>query len=147
MDRSQSLDRDELEKFLASLTDYKPAIPDQLVRYYLSRSGFTTDDVRIQRLISLAAQKFLADIANDAISHSRLRQNATASSRKSSAAAKDPKVTLTVDDLERALREYGVMLRKPPYFADSVTTGVTDSPPTTAKPAAPAPNPPSKPSK
>lgn len=126
MDRSGAMDREELEKFLASLSDYKPAIPDELVRHYLSRAGFTTDDVRIERFISLAAQKFLADIANDAIAHSRLRQNSAPASRKGNAAAKDTKVTLTVDDLERALREYGVVLKKPPYFADSVSAGAPD---------------------
>ena len=125
MDRSRALDRDEVEKFLCSLTDYKPAIPDELVRYYLARSGFVTEDVRLERLISLAAQKFVADVANDAISHSRLRQASSGAPKKGS--AKEMRVTLTVDDLERALREYGVVLRKPPYFADTVSAGVQDT--------------------
>lgn len=126
MDRSRALDHEETDKFLASLTDYSPAIPDALVRYYLSRAGFTTDDVRLERLIAVAAQKFLADVANDAIAHSRLRVAGSAPTRKQ---AKDPKVTLTVDDLERALREYGVMLRKPPYFADNVAAGAPEGGP------------------
>jgi transcription initiation factor TFIID subunit 10 len=130
MDRSRVLDQEEVEKFVASLADYKPAIPDELVRYYLSRAGFVTDDVRVERLIAVAAQKFIADIANDAIANSRLRAAATpaSGSRAKAAAARDPKVTLTVDDLERALREYGVNLRKPPYFADSVSAGLPDTP-------------------
>jgi transcription initiation factor TFIID subunit 10 len=130
MDRSRVLDQGEVEKFVASLADYKPAIPDELVRYYLSRAGFVTDDVRVERLIAVAAQKFIADIANDAIANSRLRAAATpaSGSRAKAAAARDPKVTLTVDDLERALREYGVNLRKPPYFADSVSAGLPDTP-------------------
>lgn len=122
-----TVEREELEKFLASLSDYQPALPDELVRHYLSRSGFTTDDVRVERFIALAAQKFLADIATDAISHARIRSTNSSAHRKSNAAAREAKVTLTVDDLERALREYGVSLKKPPYFADSVTAGAPEA--------------------
>jgi transcription initiation factor TFIID subunit 10 len=150
MDRSRALDHDEMEKFIGSLTEYQPALPDALVRYYLSRAGFATDDVRIERLVALAAQKFLADVANDAIANSRLRADAAPAPHgaRAKAAARDPKITLTVDDLERALREYGVNLRKPPYFADSVTAGVPQPDPAAAAgaPAAAATTP-SKPAK
>lgn len=136
MDRSRALDQEEVERFIGSLAEYQPALPDELVRHYLSRAGFVTDDVRVQRLVALAAQKFLADVANDAIANSRLRAAAAPapSGARAKAAAREPKVCLTVEDLERALREYGVNMRKPPYFADSVTAGMPE-------PAAPAPTP------
>lgn len=128
MERFPGVENDEMEKFVVSLGDLKPAFPDELVRVYLARTGFQSDDLRLDRYVALAAQKFLADIANDTIGHSRMRQNAAASKSKT-AAGKDSKLTLTVDDLERALRDYGVMLRKPPYFADSVNAGVPENPP------------------
>lgn len=128
MDRATVLESAELEKFVASLSDFRPALPDELIRALLSRTGFQTDDVRVERYIALAAQKLLADISNDAIAQSRLRQNAAPSNRKSAAAAKEGKITLTIDDLERALREYGIALRKPPYFADSVGAGAPEVP-------------------
>lgn len=118
--QSTTIEQEELEKFLDSLTSYKPTIPDSLIRHYLSRSGFQTDDVRLERLIALATQKFIADIAGEAIGRSRLRQQAPSSKK-----GKDNKVVLTMDDLERSLREYGVVLKKPPYFADSITAGAT----------------------
>ena len=133
MDKSRTLDCEEVEKFLTTLSSYRPAIPDELVRYYLSRAGFQTDDVRLERLISLAAQKFIAEIAHDAISHCRLRQGASTSQSKKGA-PKDVKLTLTIDDLERALREYGVVLKKPPYFADNVNAGAPE--PAPSKPSA-----------
>lgn len=129
MDRSRDLDPEEVEKFIGSLSEYQPALPDELVRYHLSRAGFQTDDVRIVRLVALAAQKFVADVANDAVASSRLRAAPTGGSTRSKAAARDSKVSLTVDDLERALRDYGVNLRKPPYFADSVSAGVHEAVP------------------
>ena len=122
MDRSHVAKREEVEQLLTFLDSYTPAIPDELVRHYLSEAGFQTDDVRIERLIALAGQKFIADIANDAISYSRLRHAASqggSRGRAASAAAKAGKITLTTDDLEKALREYGVNLQKPKYFADA----------------------------
>lgn len=143
MDRSNAMTLEEMDAFIKSLSSYTPAIPDKLVRHYLARAGFTTNDVRIERLIALAAQKFLADVSNDAFSHARIRQSAMPSQKKAS--AKDVKLTLTVDDLERAFRDYGVHLCKPPYFADSVNAGAPD--PVPPKPTAPPqtqPKPPAK---
>lgn len=137
MDRSRSLDRDEVEKFVSSLGSMECAIPDELLRHYLSRAGFATDDPRLERLIALAAQKFIADVAHDAISHSRLRQIANAPPTKKKI-ERDPRIVLTVDDLERALHECGVMFRKPPYFADSLTAGAPE-PAQVQKPASAPP--------
>lgn len=136
MDRTRTLDRDELEKFVASLGKQQCAIPDELVRHYLAHAGFVTKDVRLERLIALAAQKFLADIANDTIGHSRLRTQSIPSTKKK--VPTDTRIVLTIDDLERALREYGVPFRKPPYFADSVSAGAPDPAPTAAGAAAAA---------
>lgn len=63
-------------------------------------------------MISLAAQKFVSDIANDALQHCKMRGSGQ-SSRKS---GKDKRYTLTMEDLTPALSEYGITARKPPYF-------------------------------
>lgn len=133
MDRNNSLTARDLDMFLQSLKTYSPVIPDAVLRHYLSQSGFKTNDVRVERLIALATQKFLADVSNDALAHARLRQSSMPAPKKN--AAKDAKLTLTIDDLERALRDYGVNLCKPPYFADSVTAGAPDPP--SSKPTQP----------
>lgn len=145
MSHHQAVEQQEFERFVASLENYSPAVPDALTKYYLSRAGFTTNDIRVVRLVSLSAQKFVADIANDAIAQSRLRQSAASSTKKGP--SKDQKVTLTVDDLERALREYGVTLRKPPYFADSLSAGAVETPTSGGKPATTTAAPAQKPSK
>ena len=36
-------------------------------------SGFDTSDPRILRLVSLAAQKFVSEVASDALTHNKLR--------------------------------------------------------------------------
>lgn len=102
-----------LVDFLMQLEDYTPTIPDAVTGYYLNRAGFEASDPRIIRLISLAAQKFISDIANDALQHCKMKGTASGSSRSKS---KDKKYTLTMEDLTPALSEYGVNVKKPHYF-------------------------------
>ncbi|KAJ8902848.1 hypothetical protein NDN08_006168 [Rhodosorus marinus] len=126
MERSKGLDHEEVARFVASLSDYHPVIPDELVRYYLAKSGFQCDDVRVERLVALAAQKFLADVCLEALSHARSRQHAIPGKGKQ---AIDTRLVLSTEDLERALREYGVNMQKPPYYADSEVIGEPESSP------------------
>ncbi|XP_048350839.1 transcription initiation factor TFIID subunit 10 [Sphaerodactylus townsendi] len=102
-----------LVDFLLQLEDYTPTIPDAVSGYYLNRAGFEASDPRIIRLISLAAQKFISDIANDALQHCKMKGTASGSSRNKT---KDKKYTLTMEDLAPALAEYGVNVKKPHYF-------------------------------
>lgn len=68
------------------------------------------------RLVSIAAQKFISDIVNDALQHCKMRgANAVHPSSKNK--AKDKRYTLTMEDLAPALAEYGIQIRKPPYFS------------------------------
>ncbi|XP_048581785.1 transcription initiation factor TFIID subunit 10-like, partial [Nematostella vectensis] len=87
-------------------------IPDAVTAYYLNKAGFDGTDTRVVRLVSLAAQKFISDVANDALQHCKMRGSGQ-SSRKS---GKDKRYTLTMEDLTPALNEYGVNVKKPPYF-------------------------------
>lgn len=102
-----------LADFLMQLEDYTPTIPDAVTGYYLNRAGFEASDPRIIRLISLASQKFISDIANDALQHCKMKGTASGSSRNKT---KDKKYTLTMEDLSPALTEYGINVKKPHYF-------------------------------
>lgn len=57
------------------LEDYVPTVPDALTMYYLNMAGFANVDDRIVRIISVTAQKFISDIANDSLQHCKSRSN------------------------------------------------------------------------
>lgn len=104
-----------LSEFLMTLEDYTPTIPDAVTSSYLASAGFEASDPRIVRLVSIAAQKFISDIVNDALQHCKMRGANTVQSSKNK--TKDKRFTLTMEDLAPALAEYGIVVRKPPYFS------------------------------
>ncbi|KAK4543490.1 hypothetical protein LTR36_005384 [Oleoguttula mirabilis] len=72
-----------LRTFLAKTADdYAPLIPDAVTDYYLTLAGLPPPpqtDRRLARLLALATQKFIADIAADAYQYSRIRSTNTTS--------------------------------------------------------------------
>ncbi|XP_073047024.1 transcription initiation factor TFIID subunit 10-like isoform X2 [Primulina eburnea] len=107
-----------LTDFLASLMDYTATIPDELVEHYLAKSGFQCPDVRLTRLVAVATQKFITDVATDALQHCKARQSSIVKDKRDKQ-QKDKRLILTMDDLSKALREYGVNVKHLEYFAGS----------------------------
>ncbi|ELU12612.1 hypothetical protein CAPTEDRAFT_90229, partial [Capitella teleta] len=101
-----------LSDFVMQLEDHTPTIPDSVTAYYLNRAGFEATDPRVTRLAALAAQKFVSDIANDALQNCKMK----ASGQSVKKQPKDKRLTLTMDDLAPALAEYGINVKKPQYF-------------------------------
>ncbi|POS85444.1 transcription initiation factor IID, partial [Erysiphe pulchra] len=67
-----------LKDFLSKMNDYAPIIPDAVTNYYLTKAGLPPPpqtDPRLARLLALATQKFIADIAADAYQYSRIRSS------------------------------------------------------------------------
>ncbi|GMI81540.1 TBP-ASSOCIATED FACTOR 10, SALT TOLERANCE DURING GERMINATION 1, TBP-associated factor II 15 [Hibiscus trionum] len=126
-------DDSALSDFLASLMDYTPSIPDELVEHCLAKSGFQCPDVRLIRLVAVASQKFVAEVASDSLQHCKARQAAGAKDKRDKQ-PKDKRLILTMDDLSKSLREvghfesidfvYGVNVKQQEYFADNPSTGM-----------------------
>ncbi|KAK5003427.1 hypothetical protein LTR16_006458 [Cryomyces antarcticus] len=71
-----------LREFLGKMDDYAPIIPDAVTNYYLSLAGLPPPpqtSPQLARLLALATQKFIADIAADAYQYSRIRSSNTTS--------------------------------------------------------------------
>jgi transcription initiation factor TFIID subunit 10 len=98
--------------FLVQLEDYHPTLPDSVANHFLQLSGFESSDPRMSRLISIAAQKYISDIINDAFTHCKLKAQVPVGKAK----IKDKKYVLTMEDLIPVLNDYGITVRKPPYF-------------------------------
>lgn len=104
---------DTTVSLLQLLEDYIPTIPDAVVMHHLRSAGVDPDDPRIARLMAIISQKFISDIANDTLQRCKIR---AANQPSKTNKPKDRNYQLTMDDLAPALAEYGINVRKPPYF-------------------------------
>ena len=147
-----------LREFLSKMDDYAPIIPDAVTAHYLTLAGLpppsatdpagergTSTPLPLARLLALATQKFVADIAADAYQYSRIR----AGNSGGAAAAAQPvpgagiqgnvkgqaalgvqragfgtggqgsaqgKTVLTMEDLGMAVQEYGINVKRGEFY-------------------------------
>ena len=113
---------ESLSELLLMLDEFAPIIPDSVTDYYLGKGGLQTDDIRLKRLLAMTTQKFISDIAADAMQHAKVRQQTTQIREKKARPVsflinKDKRIVLTMEDLSFALADHGVQIKKPEYFA------------------------------
>ena len=72
----------------------------------------SAEDPHIVQLVSLAAQKFISDLAVDALTHHKMSQSLCG--KKSS--RRDKKFVMNTEDLMEALKDKGISVKKQPYF-------------------------------
>lgn len=82
----------------------------------MTKAGVECDDVRLKRLVALAAQKYVTDIANDAMHYSRQRLGNAPRPGGAGAGPGGKKLTLTMEDLSAALADHGINVKRPHYF-------------------------------
>lgn len=100
---------------LSKLDDFSPVIPTELVDHFFVKAGVQCEDEKLKKLVGLVAQKFISDIASDAIQYNKIRLQTNAP-QKDPSKKKERKVTISQEDLIASLSEYGISVKKPGYF-------------------------------
>ena len=114
---AEGISETDLYRFLEDLDEMAPTIPDQYTNSVLKTVGVGEPDVRVTRLISLAAQKFMQQIADDCF---KVQANKLAALPKDEKLRKiNQRVVLTTETLGEVLSEYGVSMKKPSLFVGS----------------------------
>ncbi|GAO51601.1 hypothetical protein G7K_5697-t1 [Saitoella complicata NRRL Y-17804] len=99
------------------------SIPDAVTNHYLSQAGFSTPTPRLSRLLALATQKFVSDLATSAYQHSRIRTSGVSNVGEGAVGVqgggrrgKERKSVLTMEDLQGAVAEWGVNLKRGEFY-------------------------------
>uniref|UniRef100_A0A7N0UX18 Transcription initiation factor TFIID subunit 10 n=1 Tax=Kalanchoe fedtschenkoi TaxID=63787 RepID=A0A7N0UX18_KALFE len=76
------------------------------------------------RLVAVATQKFVSDVATEALQQCKARQSAVVRDKRYK--QHSLRLVLTMEDLSKALGEYGVNVKHQEYFADSPSNGMDE---------------------
>ena len=107
-DKNKASKNSCLSDFFLGLDDYSPTLPVEVTQYYIKKGGVTIQDPRVVKLISLAADKFMADVIFDARQYQLRRSQRKDLKRK----AVDNN-TLEFQDLASSLQTRAVSIRRP----------------------------------
>lgn len=62
-----------LDDFFGKFKNINSTLPDSVVNHYMKKAGFIAKDPKLIKLVSIASQKFIADIVNDVMQHHKLK--------------------------------------------------------------------------
>ena len=105
---------EDLNAFLKVLDNYKPTVPEAVSQYYAEQRGFSTIDPRAIKLISLAADKFLAEAIHESKEQSLLKKKKTAKAtgkRKGDQISASSCEQLEPADVEGGLAQFNISWR------------------------------------
>eukprot|EP00948_MAST-09A_sp_MAST-9A-sp1_P003773 g3773.t1 len=98
---------------LKSLSSYPTLLPPSVIEAIVAKSGFTTRDKRLYKLIAAATQLLTVILAQGSLDYHRIRN--LKGHRK---IMNESTMVMKIDDLQRALDEYGLKIAKDvPLFA------------------------------
>lgn len=103
----------EFKEFKEKMASYSPIIPESVIDSYCERCGIESLDPDVRKTIALMSHKFLTDVGVAAFQYHKLFSKAA---QKDKRFGREKKVTLQVQDLEKALKEMGIDISRPNYF-------------------------------
>eukprot|EP00798_Chlamydomonas_sp_ICE-L_P015521 gene15521-21609_t len=109
-------------ELLEAVEEQPLTVPDELTTYLMRKSGVDPKDPKLVKLVSLAAQRFIAATVHDSIQLCKARLSSTTKRQLKVSGYKD-RLVLTTEDLSRGLRECGVNETGSPWQARAVISG------------------------
>lgn len=103
----------EFNEFKEKLSSYTPMIPDCVIDAYCENCGVETLDKNVKKTIALMSHKFLTDIVVASFQYHKIFAKAA---QKDKRFGKEKKVTLQMQDIEKALKDMGIDVSRPSYF-------------------------------
>eukprot|EP01083_Nonionella_stella_P222096 792847_1 len=92
-------------EFVSNLNNAVITIPDEVIEYNLQKAGCNCPDLRVKRLVGIAAKKMILDVCNAALAHREHYIRSLPATKQK--AFKNKKQTLEMNHLLMALRDKG----------------------------------------
>ena len=106
----------KVSSFLSDLEEYNPTVPEAVTLYYMNKAGTEAADSRMVKLMSLAADHFLAKTIYESRQICLLRQENSSGGRnrkrKMQEIAGTTEDTFQEQDLDAALQAIGIRVRR-----------------------------------
>lgn len=107
------MDDSAFNRINEGLESFVPLIPEAVLDFCFTKAGLSSNDPKLKKLVSLVTQKLITDIATCAYQYHKIAQRASLKDKKG---PKEKKLTLTLSDVENALKELGINISRPAYF-------------------------------
>lgn len=104
-----------VHELLQRVSQMETTIPVEAVEHFLARGGASCNDKELSKLVAIATQKFIFDVATDAMEYCKHYKGDGYMKRKGGEEA----ITLTMEDLAASLKDRGIDVTKPEYFINS----------------------------
>eukprot|EP00347_Sterkiella_histriomuscorum_P022515 403338199 len=96
------------KNFIETVEDYQPKINMELIKKIMNEVGMQSPDERVYKLISVIVEAQLLKIIEEVKQVNIQTQ-------------KEPfKTHFSFEDLQKAMEEFGIALRRPPYIEDKM---------------------------
>jgi hypothetical protein len=86
----------------------------------MRRNGSECRDLPTLRLVSLATQKFMSEVLEEAHNIYKTRREALVTHQKAEGFSKEKRVVLTTEDLTDALNRVGIRTSAAPYYSNNI---------------------------
>jgi len=71
------LERDRDRNLTDLVSSINSIFPDEVINYMMNQGGFANSDIELKKIIAFTVQRFISEVATDAMNYCKLRQQAS----------------------------------------------------------------------